>query len=132
MPNPPTGRIFAKNAVTISAVDSSGAPITQLSGDNIEITIPYTEADLPSGTSETDLVIGSWSDATQTYTTIATTVDTTANTLTGTVSHLSDFAPMTATDPSFTATPEHLNATNLSTSETSVLLGWDVVAADNR
>lgn len=103
MPNPPSGSILVKNAVSIDAVDSSGSPISSLN-DNITITIPYTEADLPSGTNEASLVIGVWSDANQTYETLSTTVDTTLNTLTATVSHLSDFAPLVASSATSTTT----------------------------
>ena len=107
MPNPPSGAILAKNAVSIDAVDSSGSPISSLN-DEITITIPYTEADLPSGTTEASLVIGVWNDANQTYDTLSTTVDTELNTLTATVSHLSDFAPLVASGGSAPDTPTGL------------------------
>ena len=93
MPNPPTGTIMNKSAVTISAVDSSGSPIKNLN-DDIVIEIPYEPGDLPAGTDESSLVLGVYNDATQSYDTLSTTVDTVNNILIATVSHLSDFAPL--------------------------------------
>ena len=81
--------------MTISAVDSSGSPVKNLN-DNVTIVIPYDEANLPAGTSESSLVIGVYNDSTQTYDTLSTTVDTVNNTLTATTSHFSDFAPLVA------------------------------------
>lgn len=93
VPNPASGTVLSKNAVSISAIDSGGNPVKKL-GDEVTIVIPYTEADLPSGTSETDLQLGVWNDSTQTYDTLSTTVDTTNNTLTAVISHFSDIAPI--------------------------------------
>ena len=84
MPKPASGAILSQNAISIDAVGSDGSPISSLN-DEITITIPYTEADLPAGTSEASLVIGVWNDAIQTYETLSTTVNTTLNTLTATV-----------------------------------------------
>ncbi|MFZ2706662.1 MAG: carboxypeptidase regulatory-like domain-containing protein, partial [Minisyncoccia bacterium] len=122
MPNPPSGSILSKNAVSIDAVDSAGSPISSLN-DEIVITIPYTEADLPAGTAEASLVIGVWSDANQTYETLSTTVDTTLNTLTATVSHLSDFAPLIASGGSAPSTPSGLSISNAGNG-TTVNLTW--------
>ena len=126
MPNPPSGAILSKNAVSIDAVDSAGSPISSLN-DEITITIPYTEADLPSGTTEASLVIGVWNDATATYDTLSTTVDTTLNTLTATVSHLSDFAPLIASGGSNTDTPAGLTLANQGNGST-INLTWIVVS----
>lgn len=105
VPNPSTGTVLAKNAVTISAIDSSGQPIKNLN-DDVTIVVPYTEADIPSGSTEAGLVLGVWNDATQSYDSLSTTVDTTANTLTATVSHFSDFVPLSSSSSgSVTATP---------------------------
>lgn len=120
MPNPPSGAILSKNAVTISAVDSSGSKVSSLN-DSVVITVPYDEANLPSGASEANLVIGTWNDATQTYDTLPTTVDTTANTLTATVSHFSDFAPMVPSGDSAPSTPSGLTVTNTGTGSTASL-----------
>ncbi len=103
MPKPASGSILSKNAISIDAVGSDGSPISSLN-DEIIITIPYDEADLPTGTTEASLVIGVWNDAIQTYETLSTTVNTTDNTLTATVSHLSDFAPLVPTSTAVTAT----------------------------
>ena len=93
VPNTVNGTVLSKNAVTITAVDSSGQPVKNLN-DDATIVIPYSESDIPSGNSETDLQIGVWNDATQSYDMLSTTVDTTNNTLTAVVSHFSDFAPI--------------------------------------
>ena len=93
VPNPSTGTVLSKNAVTVSAIDSSGQPIKNLN-ESVTIVVPYTEADIPSGSPESGLVLGIWNDATQSYDSLSTTVDTTANTLTATVSHFSDFVPL--------------------------------------
>ena len=122
MPNPPSGAILKKNAVSINAVGSDGSPISSLN-DEITVTIPYTEADLPAGTTEASLVIGVWNDANQTYDTLSTTVDTTLNTLTATVSHLSDFAPLVASGGSAPSTPTNLTVSNHGNG-TSVILTW--------
>ncbi|OHB24774.1 MAG: hypothetical protein A2542_00760 [Parcubacteria group bacterium RIFOXYD2_FULL_52_8] len=93
IPNPPSGTILSKSAVSISAVDSSGSPIKNLN-DSVTITIPYTEADIPTGSTEGSLVIGVYNDSTGQYDVLSTTVDTTNNVLTATVDHFSDFAPL--------------------------------------
>lgn len=93
VPTPPTGTVLSKNAVTITAVDSTGSPIKNLN-DSITIVVPYTEADLPTGTNEANLILGVWNDATKAYDTLPTTVDATANTLTATITHFSDVAPI--------------------------------------
>jgi len=111
VPNPPSGTVLSKNAVSISAVDNSGSPIKNLN-DEITIVIPYTEGDLPSGITEDTLVIGVWNDATNQYDTLSTTVDSTNNTLTASASHLSDFAPIvpsTATPAAAATTPTTTN-----------------------
>ncbi|MEK7132893.1 MAG: Ig-like domain-containing protein, partial [Patescibacteria group bacterium] len=92
IPTPSNGAVLSKNAVSIDVVDSSGQPIKNLN-DSVIIVIPYTEADIPSGSSESNLVLGVWNDATQQYDTLPTTLDTVNNTLTATVTHFSDFAP---------------------------------------
>ena len=127
MPNPPSGAIMSKNAVSIDAVGSDGSPISSLN-DAITITIPYTEADIPAGTSESSLVIGVWNDATSTYDTLATTVDTTLNTLTATVSHLSDFAPLVASGGSAPETPTGLTLSVQPNSGTIVNVSWNAVS----
>lgn len=126
MPNPPSGSILAKNAVSIDAVGSDGSPISSLN-DSITIVVPYDSANLPSGASEANLVLGVWNDATQTYDTLATTVDTTNDTLTATVSHLSDFAPLVPSGESPPSTPASFVVTNPGTG-TSLTLGWGVVS----
>lgn len=102
VPNAANGNVMSKNAVTISAVDSSGSPVKNLN-DSVTIVIPYTEADVPSGTDEANLQIGVWNDATQSYDMLSTTVDTVNNTLTTTVSHFSDFAPIAPSQSSASA-----------------------------
>lgn len=126
MPNPPTGSILKTNSVSITAVDSSGQPIKSLNSA-VTITVPYDESALPSGASESNLVLGVWNTATQSYDTLSTTVDTTANTLTATVDHFSDFAPLVPTDPTAPATPANLNVTQPNVS-TSAFVSWSLVS----
>ncbi len=97
IPTPVSGAVMAKNAITISAVDASGQPITQLNGDII-VVIPYTEADIPAGQKEETLVLGVWNDATKSYDILPAIIDTTANTLTASLSHFSDVVPMFSSD----------------------------------
>lgn len=126
MPNPPSGSILNKNAVTISAVDASGSPIKNLN-DNIIIKIPYDPANLPVGTAEGDLVLGVWNDANQTYDTLTTAVDTDNNILTATVSHLSDFAPLIPSSEGAPETPSGLTVVNTGNGS-SVSLSWNSVS----
>ncbi len=126
MPNPPSGSILSKNAVTISAVGSDGSKISSLN-DSITIVVPYDEANLPSGALEANLVLGSWNDATQSYDTLPTTVDITNNTLTATVSHLSDFAPLVPSGVGAPSTPTNLAAVDLASSG-SIRLTWTAVS----
>lgn len=88
-----SGTVLSKNAVSISAVDSTGQPIKSLN-DDATVVVPYSEADLPAGASESNLQLGVWNDATLSYDVLSTTVDTVNNTLTAVVSHFSDFAPL--------------------------------------
>ncbi|MBI2612393.1 Ig-like domain-containing protein [Candidatus Kaiserbacteria bacterium] len=102
VPGIANGTVLSKNAVTISAVDSSGQPVKSLN-DAVTVVVPYTEASVPSGTSEADLQLGVWNDATQAYDMLPTTVDVTNNTLTANVSHFSDFAPISPAQSSGSA-----------------------------
>ncbi|MBI5003560.1 Ig-like domain-containing protein [Candidatus Kaiserbacteria bacterium] len=108
LPNVANGTVLAKNGISISAVDSSGQPVKNLN-DSVTVVVPYTESDIPSGKTESDLQLGVWNDASQAYDILSTTVDTTNNTLTATVSHFSDFAPIapaqSSTPSSSTAAP---------------------------
>jgi protocatechuate 3,4-dioxygenase beta subunit len=115
IPNPSTGSVLSKNAVTISAVDSSGQPIKNLNED-VTIVVPYSEADIPAGTSEGSLSLGVWNDATQSYDSLSTTVDTSANTLTATVSHFSDFVPLVPSSSGSVTTTSSSNTTTVASS----------------
>lgn len=131
VPNPPAGTVLAKNAVKISAVDSSGQPIKTLN-DDVTITVPYTEADIPAGSSENSLVLGVWNEATQSYDTLSTIVDVTANTLTATTSHFSDFAPLIpasgapSTPTGLAATAASSSQINLTWTQTSGATSYDI------
>ena len=84
VPNPSTGTVLSKNAVTVSAIDSSGQLIKNL---NESVTI----AGALYGSGYSLRFAGErarsliWNDATQSYDSLSITVDTTANTLTATV-----------------------------------------------
>jgi len=131
IPNPSTGTVLSKNAVKISAVDSSGQPIKNLN-DGVTITVPYTEADIPAGSSENSLVLGVWNDATQNYDTLSTIIDMTANTLTATTTHFSDFAPLLpgsgapSTPTGLSATAASASQIDLSWTQTSGATSYDI------
>ncbi len=115
IPNPSTGTVMSKNAVTISAIDSSGQPIKNLN-ESVTIVMPYTEADIPSGTAESDLVLSIWNDATQSYDSLSTTVDTTANTMIAQMTHFSDFGPLASSASGSVAATPAAAATTVSSS----------------
>jgi peptidoglycan hydrolase-like protein with peptidoglycan-binding domain len=94
VPSPVTGSVLAKNAISISAVDSSGSPIKNLNSP-VTVVVPYTDTGLTAA-QEANLSLGVWNDAAQSYDVLSATVDTAANTLTAMVSHFSDFAPLSS------------------------------------
>lgn len=114
MPNPPSGTVLSKNGISVTAIDSGGSPVKKLD-ESVTIVVPYTEADIPAGTSETDLQLGVWNDSTQTYDTLPTTVDTTNNTLTAVITHFSDFAPIVPAQASASASTPAAAAATAST-----------------
>jgi hypothetical protein len=120
VPTPSTGAVLSKNAVKISATDASGQPIKNLN-DNIIVVVPYTKAGIPSGQTESDLVLGVWNDANQSYDTLPTTIDTDAGTLTASVSHFSDFVPMFSSN-----TPAVSSSQSSSNTTTSIAGGGPV------
>lgn len=109
---------------SIIASNSSGQNISTLK-NSIEITMNYSENDIPSGSSEDNLQLAYWDESAQTWNTIAATVDKTNNTLTAKVNHLTDFAPVVPTGESTPDTPSGLSATKNGTSQ--VDLSWSSV-----
>jgi peptidoglycan hydrolase-like protein with peptidoglycan-binding domain len=89
-----TGTVLANNAISISAVDSAGSPIKNLNTP-VTVVVPYTDTGLTAA-QESNLTLGVWNDAAQSYDVLSATVDTSANTLTAAVSHFSDFAPLSS------------------------------------
>jgi hypothetical protein len=94
VPSPVTGTVLANNAISISAVDSAGSPIKNLNTP-VTVVVPYTDTGLTAA-QESNLTLGVWNDAAQSYDVLSATVDTSANTLTAAVSHFSDFAPLSS------------------------------------
>jgi peptidoglycan hydrolase-like protein with peptidoglycan-binding domain len=94
VPSPVTGTVLSNNAISISAVDSSGSPIKNLNTP-VTVVVPYTDTGLTAA-QESNLSLGVWNDAAQSYDVLSSTVDTSANTLTAAVSHFSDFAPLSS------------------------------------
>lgn len=130
--DPPTDSvdILGDKGIEITPTDASGNKISTLSstaGSNVTIKIPYTESDIPSGTSESNLTVGVWSDEKQTWEALPTTVDTTNNILMATVTHFSDFAPMAPVGgASAPSTPTGVNAG--SPGLNSALVSWTTVS----
>lgn len=122
--------ILGDKGIEITPTDASGNKISTLSstaGSNVTIKIPYTESDIPSGTSESNLTVGVWSDEKQTWEALPTTVDTTNNILMATVTHFSDFAPMAPVGgASAPSTPTGVNAG--SPGLNSALVTWTTVS----
>jgi len=127
MPTPQSGTVLSKNAISISALDSSGLPITTL-GDSVTIVVPYDETALPAGTAEANIVLATWNTATNQYDTVPTVVDTTANTLTATVTHFSDYAPLVPSGGTPPATPTNMTLAVQPNSGTIVNVGWASVS----
>lgn len=121
-------RIVGNKGYEISPKNASGQPIKDVSsssGAGITVTIPYSESDIPTGISESQLVIGHWSEEKQQWESLPTVVDTTNNTLTANVTEFSDFAPIAPTSSQAPSTPTGLTAT---ASGNQVTLTWNSVA----
>jgi len=104
---------------TITATNSSGQAITSLSGA-VTVEISYNPSDIPSGLAETDLVLAYYDDSSNQWVEIPGTIDTTNNKVTGSTTHFSSFALLTAT--SSVSTPSGLTAS--SSSGGQVNLSW--------
>ncbi|MFH1956809.1 MAG: carboxypeptidase regulatory-like domain-containing protein, partial [Patescibacteria group bacterium] len=114
---------------SIVASDSNGTSISSLN-NSIEITISYSESDIPSGSSEDNLQLAYWNTTTNTWDAVAATVDTTNNTITAMVSHLTDFAPIVPTSENAPSTPTGLSAARSGNAGMSLI--WTAVSgADN-
>jgi len=69
----------------------------------LNLTFAYDQADVPAGTSETNLVMAYWDEATSAWTMLPTTVNTVGNTVTAEVSHFTAFAILAnVPSPAFT------------------------------
>ncbi len=115
---------ISNSARSISVSDSNGTAVTTLS-NSIEISITYSESDIPAGSSENNLQLAYWNTTTNTWDTVAATLDTVNNTLTGQVSHLSDFAPIIPTSEGAPTTPTGLAVTR--SGNTGMSLSWIAV-----
>lgn len=105
---------------------TNNSNITDLS-NSIELTLNYSEADLPAGVSENNLQLAYWDTTAKAWSPVAATLDTTNNKLTAKVTHLTDFAPIIPTSQNAPSTPTGLTATKNGT--TQIDLSWNVVSA---
>ncbi len=124
VPTPQSGTLLSKNAVSISALDSGGTPITDLGGNSATVVVPYDASALPTGAVEANLVLATWNTATNQYDTVPTVVDTTAKTLTATVTHFSDYAPLVPSGGTPPATPTGLAVSVQPNSGTVLNVSW--------
>jgi hypothetical protein len=135
--NTGTQNVVGDIGIEITPKDSNGQPITTLSsssGAGVTITIPYAEADVTAaGGTESQLVIGSWSDEKQQWDPLPTTCDTANNTCIATASHFSTFATVVPTGGGAPSTPSGLSASaasssqiNLSWTQTSGATSYDI------
>jgi hypothetical protein len=124
---PPTPAAFPVEgaAVSISATDSNGSSIASLN-NSVDITITYQEDALPAGADESNLQLAFWNPSTQTWDTVAASVDTENNTITASVSHFTDFAPILPTSEGVPDTPTGLTVSKYSGSgsDTKLSLSW--------
>lgn len=117
---------LSNSARSIVASDSNGTNISSLS-NSVEITINYSESDIPSGSSEGNLQLAYWNTTTNTWDAVAATVDTANNTITAMVSHLTDFAPIVPTSENAPGSPIGLSATR--NGDTGIDFSWAAVSA---
>ncbi|OHB18634.1 MAG: hypothetical protein A2666_04540 [Parcubacteria group bacterium RIFCSPHIGHO2_01_FULL_47_10b] len=123
----PGKQFVGTSAIEISAKDSSGKAIKEFSSSaGVTLKIPYTDADVTSaGVTESQLVVGVWSDSAQEWETLPTTIDTTNNILTVQTTHFSSFAPI-APSAGAPSTPSGLSATAVNNSQINV--SWTATA----
>ncbi|NOY35821.1 MAG: hypothetical protein GXP44_02790 [bacterium] len=120
---------LGNSAKSILVSNSSGGNVTTLN-NSIEISLTYSEGDIPSGATESDLQLAYWNTTTQTWDPVAATLDVTNNTLTAKVNHLTDFAPIVPTADSAPSAPSGLAAAKNGAG--GVNLSWNAVSgADN-
>lgn len=105
---------------------TNNSNITNLN-NSIELTLNYSEADLPAGASESNLQLAYWDTTAKTWSPIAATLDTTNNKLTAKVTHLTDFAPIIPTADNAPSTPTGLTAVKYNSSQ--IDLSWSIVSA---
>jgi len=105
---------------------TNNSNITDLN-NSIELTLNYSEADLPAGVSENNLQLAYWDTTAKAWIPVAATLDTTNNKLTAKVTHLTDFAPIIPTAQNAPSTPTGLTATKNGAAR--IDLSWNVVSA---
>ena len=110
---------------TINVTNSAGQAITSLSG-SVTMDMAYTEADLPTGIAEGDLILAYYDDSSNQYIELPASQDTTNDTISGPTTHFSDFALVYARGDA-PSTPSGLAATAASSSQ--INLSW--TATDN-
>ena len=92
----PVAIVVGGKAIEITPETSTGQRITSLtSSTGLAVRVPYDEADVALlGVDEDDLVLATWSETSQQWEPLPTTVDTVANILSATITHFSLFAPV--------------------------------------
>ena len=149
-----TSGTYAPVAKTISATDNSGNAITNLN-DTITVELTYTIAELAASESGSDTAINTkteadqismayWDTTNQNWSPLASTViykdsngaviaspaenlsNVSTVTITAPTDHLSDYAPISSTDPAAPSTPAGLAKTSATT--TSIIMGWTQVS----
>lgn len=109
----------ANSVQTITAVDSSGQPITSLNTP-ANLTINYDPSQLPSGFDASNLQMAYFDVNTGQWDPVAATVNTSTMTLTASVNHFTNYAAIL---PSVPAAPAALTATGVSNS--GINLSWN-------
>ncbi len=107
----------------ITVTDSSGNGTTQLQGV-ATVEIHYDPTKLPSGVSESNLVMKAYNESTKQYEQLQSSdVDTTNNVVRATTNHFTQFAVVATTDTTAPGAPTGISATDLGTNG-KVKLAW--------
>lgn len=113
-------KVVGSSAIEITPVDSDGNAISSLSSA-ATVTIPYSDADVTAaGVSDASkLSIATWNSTTNTWDSLATTVDTESKTLSAATTHFSTFAAVAANGGGTTSSSSTSTSTSTSTSGSS-------------
>jgi len=123
VPETPTMSPLGDKGKTVTATNSSGQAVTSLTG-SATVQIAYSEGDIPTGWTESEILLAYYDNTSNQWVQIPATVDTTNNTISGSTTHFSDFALLVAT--STVNTPTGLTGTGASSSQ--INLSWTAVS----